>query len=817
MRLFVVRSSAKTMARNLCQIEASDAPAEGGGAVWPRPVIFDGIRASTLDGMAEALAGVAAPRTWVAADLSLGAWQSDQVAREFCAQLGTPLPHREQRSLGALLTADGPNAQADLVGEFVDLETRGNQVVLRARALAAKIAAAVVRGPPRTFLVITPRYGWPWETENILFTRFFARALETTAGRLVLVDPELGDPVVPEGWIVRWRDVEEHAGSSECDGLVALVPGVVTPEAAAAVEAVQGSKGVRMLTLARGCKLVAPECRRLPANVSELEYAQLAVGVRRFDWLTAYAQFHGYPLLVDPWFLYRQARRRLAEGSDGLALRLAGRAVACARDSRQRAIFQSLVQGARIASKRFGEAADEHDPAPDVPADLRWFLLEAKGWGLVMTSDPGRAEPYLSEARILLGRSGLDEHAYLYLLNISALGRVKLNDLKGAMAMEREIEVRHARLACRDWRLEYLNSLNIARLQRRLGDLEAAERYYVRAFATTLGARSEGDSIYANFSLARLERERGRLVPAFDHYARAALHWVSATVPEALGARVASAIVGRRLGGADDLVEEVSRVLLSLLRDSAEAAHLKRVVAAMENVDGSTAPVFVRGQRMHDHDARGMGCAVLVPGWSILAAPAVLLREEPETASPSHRRLRSSLAALLELACTADELRNVQTIVVDDRLGQEVATTGPELLETCLRLRVPRIAWGSDAAELNASVSARLETRLRIRPGSAVDRLEFDPLSPCAVFKRYLAPRALTADEHELLSLLDDQPSIEQLRKRTNHSHAAVMSVVRSLERNRVISPYLEDGACAAAGVEIPSDLNPAWMEPLER
>ncbi|HSF30585.1 MAG TPA: tetratricopeptide repeat protein [Candidatus Tectomicrobia bacterium] len=757
---------------------------------------------------------------WVVADLSLGAWQGHQVASEFCAQLGLMAPRRVLPRMGTPVPPNttpttvegimnGPPAYADLIGAWIDAEGGGDRTILGALDLATRVVVAVGEGPPRVFLVLVPRFGLPWEIENALFLRFLVQGLRRSGSRLVIVCTDREGLTVPGDWIVNWLNAPEPAIPAGLEGFLGLVPGVIEPDMAAAIQAAAPGSRVNALPLADGRLLVAPESRRRPRDVSRVEYDRLALVARSFGWVHAYAQCFGNNLYVHPLLLCREAWERFAEGGCGIALRLMERAIMCARLPPEQGFLQAQAQAMRIALHRFKEAAACADPSPVLPQTLRGFLLQAKGWGLVLTEQSACAEPYLREARHLLEPYG-QTREYLYLLNISALGRLKSGDVEGALKLERRIEADAGGQARRDWQLEYVNSINLARLHRRRGDFDAAEHYYQQAFATTLGARSDSDAIYVNVCWARLHADRGWLARAVSDWLRAGLHWMSSNAPEALALRVVTAILGRPLSPDENLPEEVSSALLSLLFGSAKAAGLEAVVARLLDpaLARLTPYTFIHADRLPEDAVPGaISSAVGGPGWSVLMASGVATA--PYTGAHYHP-FQSLLSEFLRMLSPADALTTSGSIIIDDRSGREIPGTPIELLETCVRLGVPKMVFGTQMVELGRELRCRLEMHSRAHLASAVDRVEYGRAGGSVTFKRYLAPHGLSAEEAQILAALGDQPSLAELWQRTRQIGPLdrVVRMVRSLEQSRVIELSLSEDACVEAGVNLPSSTN---------
>jgi tetratricopeptide (TPR) repeat protein len=755
----------------------------------PAPLDLRGIRAGTLGSLRCALAEDG-DRVLLATDLTLGAWRGHHAASELSAQLGLAAESESRPArAGDIDPSSGPSF-ADVVGAFIDREGRGDWATLAALDRAARIAGA---GParPRTFLVLVPRFGLSWEREDVLLVRFLTQAIDAERDRLILVASGSDEPRLPADWRVEWSVVRSTESPLDPPALLGLVPGTLDRALHAQIRQVEPDEPWDGLSLVDGSVLIPPEWRRDPGTVSRFLFDRLALATRPDGWVHAYAQVHGNNFYVDPWFLWSQARRELDAGGFSVALRLVERARECARDPLQRAVLQSTAQGVRLAAQRFEEATKAPAPVAAASPELRGFELEARGWALTMIDAAAAADACFREAKALIDSGSGPDRAHLYLLNIWALTRLKLGDLDGALALERQIEDRHADLPSRDWHLEYVNAINIARLHRRRGDFHAAEAYYRRAFATVCGARTEADALYANVCWARLEEARGRPGEAFAAWLRAALHWVSSAAPEALAGRVATAVIGRRINPGTTDPEEVS---------SALEEHLLRSAAAMGSTDGlgREPPVFVRATDLADatlpeitaYAFLGPSAGVVVAG-SPVPAPIV---------SPRFRRLRALVARLLcHSVLPPQDAQSIMTMVVDDRLGIEVPQTQVELLECCLRLGVHVYLHDGTRRYLDDERRARLESRLLVRLGPAVDRLE----GRRARFKRYLPPRALGDEEWQIIQHVSPLLDIETLwrRRAKDMDRKRFLALLRGMERDRLIRLELQ---AEAAGEALP-------------
>jgi len=748
-------------------------------------LVVDGIKASTMESLL-ALRCKYVSSELVISDLSLGAWRRHQVASEFCIQLGLSYMPLLRPTVGKV-TSENQFSYSNIVGDVIDEECQGDSLVLQSFHLTNLILSAC-SDRPKTFFVILPLNGIYLGRDNIMFIRFIVQALINSFSRLILVSID-DNSFVPTDWKVNWINVSQPLKSYKpMKNVLSLIPGIIDPETMRKMGTTNDDKILNLFPLANGNMLVAPECRRHPSEVSRLEFDKLATGANRIYWLKAYAQFYGNNYFLDPLFLFKHAWEQYLEGNNDVALRLLDRALSCTTDPDICALIRSLSQNIRIALQEFEEAAEVPCPSNEIAIQQRRLILQAKGWALVMCEKPDEAELYLSEARELFKH---DEQSstlgYMYLLNISALNRLKLGDIQGALALENEIEATHLTNPHRDWRLHYVNSINLARLYRRLGKFDMAERYYIDAFSTNLGGRSESDLIYTNFCLSRLNEERGRDLAAFSGWIRTALHWVSCEVPEALSRRVAMGILGYKPTKEENITEDVSRALTSKIFASAKVAKLNRAITLEDTKTEQPPPVFIRSQYFEEGQSGKINSAYLLPGCSMLSTQKAA---NPQLLSPNHRKLRSILYQLLMITSPLDELTNLQTIVVDSCLGYEIPVTFPELLSTSIRLRIPKIVCGADVIEIDERVRSDTERKLCAMLTNIVQKVESKRDISYVTFKRYYSPKIISKEEYNILSLLNGGISLDHLAEMSGIDLLVLIQLMRSLEKLRIVRLY---------------------------
>src|SRR5688572_13360284 len=97
----------------------------------PGKLALEGVRAATLEALMASLQPLAEVSSWVAADLSLGAWRSHQAASELGNQLGLELGPTA-RPADTRSAIAGESGHAHVIGAGIDAETRGDRAAIDA-------------------------------------------------------------------------------------------------------------------------------------------------------------------------------------------------------------------------------------------------------------------------------------------------------------------------------------------------------------------------------------------------------------------------------------------------------------------------------------------------------------------------------------------------------------------------------------------------------------------------------------------------------------------------------------------------------------
>ena len=736
------------------------------------------------------------------ADLSLGSWRAFDAAGQILAQLGVGSPDL----VSPVPVADDISSYADFIGWAIDKETSAMGYLHVALDLARRALAASDAGGETTVVVLAPRFGMGWEPGDAAFVRFLAEGALRSSSRCRIIIGCARGSTAPEDLMLQWDSRENRPESidgrstgasppmsSPHGDPVAIVPGVVRAEDLVVLSNRTDASGI---FLADGSFVVAPDLRRDPRTAPAVSFDWIAANPLMPSWLRAYAQVHGSNLFVDPWLLWSEAMTLLAQSDMRIAARLVERALGSAIGSDLEGPLASLLSGILIASRRYADLAQSPDPRQGLPAAVRAFLLHAKGWGLVMTGAAAAADQCFGQALVLLRDDSSPTREELYLLNIWALGRFRQNDLDGALALERSIAEGHRALGLNDARLRYVNGMNLARVQRRLGRPADASQDLVRAFESVRGVATLSDCLYANLCFARVYADLGDRRRELRALIRAALHWASSELPEAIGPRVTGAILEERAGGNTD-DDSVARVLADRLLEAAGRSGLRspyrvegdaRWVPTIVRIDGDPAA------------APPPSIAVLGSGWSVVASRA---RYEAPYDSSDHRRLRATLRALLAVTGPPGALEGVRTIGVSDDCGRGMPVTARGAIAMGLRLRTSRVV-GNRVDVDTARCAVDFEPRLVAAVGAGVRSVTPSGRGLTCAFWRYLPDYHLEVDEASLVESLGDTPSVDTLARRTSRSIPELMSGLRLLEARRVIDLSLAMRSRRPNGVPFP-------------
>lgn len=718
-------------------------------------------------------------------DLSLGGWRPRQAAVELATQLGIALPVPDDSGHGTAFDTERPS-YADIIGSGVDAEARGDRSIIAAFHDAATITSSIASDPRPVFL-FPPRFGLPWREENHWFVRFLARGLSGIDQFVTVVDQSSEQQQLPAGsWHVETTTLTGEGIPPPTEaGLSAFVPGLV-PKGLLRLPGI--GEPPEGLDLAHGLFLIAPEQRSDPRVVPRTTLDRFTGLMQGQPWERAFGQCFGNNLFVASLELTDLAWQAFAQGSLELALEFLERAVTCAKTPAEKAVCHARAQGIRIASHRFAEVAAVPEPARTLPPALRQFILQTKGWGLVMTGNPTAAEECFSVPLATLASKPTLDTEDLYLLNIHALSVLRQGRPEEALAIEHRIEAERENQPDPDHRLSYINHINLARLYRGRGELGPASRHYEEAFATTTGVRSASEALHWNVIQASMAAAAGDGAQADIAWLRAALHWLACPVPEALGQRVIQALLGHPPTPGEDRVDSVANALRSRLTAN----------------DRSCPVAAVHFAGIEDPAPRSIHQAVGAPGWSVFVS------HDPPLGKADERESRLQLGSLVfarlrELADLPGP-ETPLTLVVDPRHGTEMAGNPRELLSAAVEHEAPEICWQQQHLSLDADQRARLICESTVALGPAVEKSSLADPVPYVLFRRYLPPRALDTGEVAILRAAQSANTVMEISRQLGQPWKVTLRSLEQLRRQRILTLELGEEACTLAGIRWPTN-----------
>lgn len=204
-------------------------------------------------------------------------------------------------------------------------------------------------------------------------------------------------------------------------------------------------------------------------------------------------------------------------------------------------LYLIQIQFMRIASQYYLDAAEECRVVSEEFSEFVRLMNLTKAWGSVLSRQLDKAEHYFELAGVNVDHvpSDIDD---LYRMNIFAL----LQHLKGrtddAFAIELRIKDAINQLKKPRPQVTYINSINLARLYRHAGKYDEAKAHYDLAFSMDRGFKSETDYIYEKVCYGMLFEKSGKYQEALIFWLKAAIFWLLAKTPEALGWRAIRAI-----------------------------------------------------------------------------------------------------------------------------------------------------------------------------------------------------------------------------------------------------------------------------------
>ena len=703
----------------------------------------------------------------VVSDLSLGIWMPSAIARDLSHQLAITLPE---------VFHIPPRGFSSQIAAFVDAETTGDVTLILASRFADLIGAEMNSHKKSVLIIVCPIVPSLLGRDNVSFIDYL-RARVPGLRVVLLFYTNLFIDILGSNSFAPLFAFQESEHITVRVGAYASIPGVIPHDLAIQI----GERELRGARTLDNGVLLLPACCRM-----QLEQAAAGLPIYRLSNQSisiAVQLYHEYNSSNPQLDILQQiAWHSLFNGSWDLANKIMLRCRSASVGSKYEWLYVVQHQGMRIAFECFDDVVSEAEVPDNIEPQLAGYLTLARAWGLLMCGRPRLAEPLFDVCRRVLPKF-VDAEGYCWILNISALNRLRLGDLKGALDIELVIrrQIESKKLSPQ---LNYINGLNLGRLYRRLNDFERATASFDRAFATTAGCASAGDHVLREYSSYQNLLARHSYSEAFWALVRSALYWLASEVPEALPAR-AVRIITHSKGVTRNVEASVAGVFIDRIMAFAREegfdwltyelwGETQQLDFCMTATDGVEVPLIFGDERMS-------GC-VLRGG--------------------SRRRFRhcgGGLSALLTYIMKrglpkiiADEFEHTESIGIDDRFGLGMALTRTDLLATAIRLNAQRIAFASQYVHITTNAVKKFMVLGRLHLGNSVESWDYNDDKYIIRFRRYREDLALNERESVVFGLAIAGSYLRGLKE-----GISAVSTARVLESRGVVNFGWEDAATA--------------------
>lgn len=234
---------------------------------------------------------------------------------------------------------------------------------------------------------------------------------------------------------------------------------------------------------------------------------------------------------------------RCAElGAEEVAFRILYAGMDKAEITYLKQLYLVQLQFMRIATQYYEDAAMEPKEISQHFNTLYESFHLAKAWGSILTRRIKEAKYHFETAKVRMNEIPSDLNA-LYRMNIYALFQHLSGNTGNAFIVENRIKKSIQKSLLPHPQITYINSINLARLYRHVGNYDAAKNHYDIAFNTKRWKTSETDLIYSNVCYGMLCEKQNQSESALHYWLQAAIYWLEAKTPESLGWRAVRAIL----------------------------------------------------------------------------------------------------------------------------------------------------------------------------------------------------------------------------------------------------------------------------------
>ncbi len=669
---------------------------------------------------------------FVFADLKMGVWKGNQVAEEFIAQLKNPAEVFTTASLnyGYQSQVSGSYLQfANIAGEGIDAESLGDTNLYQSINYCQQILNLISDcNKQLIFAFLLPLDDTPINRDNETFVYLLTAAIKKTKHKIIAVNnhPNNDYATINFNWVNKNSFIKEELPSNTgSDEIVNFLPGILTGN-------ILQNQHHNCIAIQNNNFLVPLENRKSLSEINKLNFDRLANIFKNYDEIKAYALYNGNTYFIDTVFLSKYAWKQFGSGAKELAFKLLTKVFNSAGNATEKASILCQLQGLRIALWKFNEVAKAPMPVGNKIVSVQRFLFIAKGWGGVMTGDLDTATICLNEATKLFSS---EEHAskeFMYLLNINALLLLKKGEANNAMQLEKQIENTVQVNKIKDYRLQFVNAINLARLYKKNKEFSQALHYYLKAFKTITGLKQESDFVYYNLILSHAYNDDGNICKSFFCLLRSALNLLSTVFPKSVSKRLYVALGLPAIAQDEhrDTTEDIYNYFIKQICHHQYVIENFGQAVFNEIFDVSDTPLFLSSPLF----AKKINAALGVNGVSILVSD--------DTEESIHYKPKSKLGTIVfKILCIVFEdmykLKQSKSIIIDTNYGFDIPQTIDEVVQVSIKLNVDKIIWEKNEFDLTTikNCSLLLPTNISLHPG--ISHIEERGNDIAVSFKRY--------------------------------------------------------------------------------
>jgi tetratricopeptide (TPR) repeat protein len=423
------------------------------------------------------------------------------------------------------------------------------------------------------------------------------------------------------------------------------------------------------------------------------------------------------------------------------------------------------LQIVRLTHGYFHDASMQEYPDSIRQTKYIKVLQYCKAYCGTMSGQIGVAKTYYEEMGFFPEMEAEDLEGF-YRLNIYALFNHLVKKREVAESIEKRIETGLAQFPLKSVQLNYINSINLARIYKQAGRLELAELYYKKAYMSIRGCYIDYDNIYKHAALARLSEAKNEPEKALFLWILSAMFWSAKKCKEALSFRAIALILNHPIEpnfvvAEKDIeykyIEIITRALGVLNRHAPPEKNDAVAVGLLsENLDMAADAGYVLLPGKFGAILKNVVSDTTKPASETKAADEKNIRE----GSALMRLINGVLDSFLQLSPDSGK----KIWLMDDCHPDGAPLEWLAVSGQCYILGIRSVIDSKGHHYLTDEEKTDLEKRISVTSSSALSEVNISSGISFVRYKRYFADRILTGEEANVLGLLKKNRSIGEIQ-----------------------------------------------------